>query len=434
MNSIWEVIRQFTELGEVLLFLFLFTDAKVTKKNANRIYILLCVFVICLLRLILWPGIDDERIVWYEVLDFIIIWLIIEARAGRKIVLYLFSYFYCGVVNMIVLWFVSRKMGTIPIELLEEGEVRSLVYISICTVMVILKLVWVWFVRELKVNLSIKTYAIFVTLLIPIIYNAGQIFYIESEEYIDTNELFLEVKLFFVAVIFFGSSLGFVILINERKTHREKIVLQNELIVLQRQYYTELKEKQNELREIRHDMNAHLLQITHLYRSGNLKDLEEYIEQLEERWDYHSYNVIETGSSIADVILNYYRNMAFKECVNIEFQGKFPEKLQIEEYDLCALLFNAISNAYEECKKIHSGGKVNINIKYYKNILVITIRNNYISKIKNIYKLKSSKLNKNNHGYGVKIIKKIVDKYDGTMNYKIYGEWLYLQINLPVVV
>ncbi len=73
----------------------------------------------------------------------------------------------------------------------------------------------------------------------------------------------------------------------------------------------------------------------------------------------------------------------------------------------------------------------NINIKYVENNLLINLENNFKEVKFDINKnFKTLKKEKNKHGFGLKNIKKIVDKYNGYIEMDIRDNKFITQIAL----
>lgn len=94
-----------------------------------------------------------------------------------------------------------------------------------------------------------------------------------------------------------------------------------------------------------------------------------------------------------------------------------PEKLNIQPFDLNIILGNLLDNAIEAVSKLERNKVIKASIKLDRNILYINISNPFDGNI--IYKksnLKTTHKDKENHGFGLKSVKKAISKYNGIMN------------------
>ena len=93
-----------------------------------------------------------------------------------------------------------------------------------------------------------------------------------------------------------------------------------------------------------------------------------------------------------------------------------PNDLPIDTCDIGVVLGNAIDNAIEAVKECRSRKRViEISMGIKKEACVIVIKNPYENKVQkdNTGMLISTKKEKHKHGYGIKSIMKIADKYQG---------------------
>ena len=71
-----------------------------------------------------------------------------------------------------------------------------------------------------------------------------------------------------------------------------------------------------------------------------------------------------------------------------------------------------LDNAIEACQKIDKQKRIQVSFKQEGNFLNVIIKNTYIDEKNN--DLLTTKDNKLNHGYGIKSVRSIVEKYEGT--------------------
>lgn len=102
----------------------------------------------------------------------------------------------------------------------------------------------------------------------------------------------------------------------------------------------------------------------------------------------------------------------------------------IEDIDLCVLLGNILDNAIEACEK---SSEKNIEVSIYSDStkLIITVINNIdFSVLNDNPELNTSKTDISSHGYGVKTIKSIAEKYNGQASFYEENNKFVCQINL----
>jgi sensor histidine kinase regulating citrate/malate metabolism len=103
--------------------------------------------------------------------------------------------------------------------------------------------------------------------------------------------------------------------------------------------------------------------------------------------------------------------MAFYKPLKLEASVAIPENLEINIYDVNIILGNLLDNALENAI---NNSNVSLDIKYNAGVLHISMSNLYIGSVKKLDGRIVSKKGEN-HGYGLDNVKRIVDKYDGSM-------------------
>ena len=116
----------------------------------------------------------------------------------------------------------------------------------------------------------------------------------------------------------------------------------------------------------------------------------------------------------------------------MESEIKTPDALPYKSSDLCIVLGNLLDNAIEATEKLEDEEEKQIFIKliYQKKRLLIEIRNPYRGSLKKGRSgdYLSGKNDQENHGIGLKSVRKVVEKYDGTLD--IHTENQQFQITI----
>ena len=175
-----------------------------------------------------------------------------------------------------------------------------------------------------------------------------------------------------------------------------------------------IEEMYEKMRAIRHDIGNHLTVIEGLAESGKNDELVEYIGELQDRFDGLQPSV-KTGNAVTDVIISE----TFEKCreENIAFDSHFtyPTELDINPFDMSVVLTNALQNAIEACEVIKTGGtEISIKSVVRERFLIINVRNTVYKKaVMNDDGLPETSKGVSGHGYGLKNIRNIAQKYKG---------------------
>jgi len=178
---------------------------------------------------------------------------------------------------------------------------------------------------------------------------------------------------------------------------------------LQKQYYETLEINQYETDALRHDMKKHLDMIKALSDNGDTTNSQEYINELETQLrDIPA--IVKTSQPIISALLTEKLRKAKNNNINIELDVRLESELKVKPIDLCVLLGNLFDNALEACCGLHFN-----NSKYIKICLAQKSSAIFIE-IKNTYTINNTKsLRKGKRGFGLKNIRRVVDKYEGNM-------------------
>lgn len=154
-----------------------------------------------------------------------------------------------------------------------------------------------------------------------------------------------------------------------------------------------------------------------LIKNGKLSEAEALAEKQTEH-----LSKIETVINIENDFLNAILNskLSFAKSKNIDILCSIENDISgIEDTDLCNLLGNLLDNAILAAEKCDPELRlIEFKISLMGSKLVIIVRNSInASVLKENPGLISTKPNYSEHGFGIKTIKSIVEKYNGTFDF-----------------
>lgn len=164
----------------------------------------------------------------------------------------------------------------------------------------------------------------------------------------------------------------------------------------------------------RHDIKHHFNAIAALAVEGNNTEISDYVNslgssiaKLERR--YFCTNVV------VNAVLSSFVEKAEVNNIDIQIVASLPEKILIDEYEVCTIISNLLDNAINACIKIKEGPKsIDALINYEEGKLVISITNSITAKVPLVDGFPSYKRTAQ-HGWGLSSIRCIVEKYNGFM-------------------
>lgn len=181
-----------------------------------------------------------------------------------------------------------------------------------------------------------------------------------------------------------------------------------------------------------HDLKHHI----NLLRSvDDSKKKEEYLNELEKSLKPYEAQY-KTGNHVLDVLLTQKGPHIFENNINFTCVCDGEHLNYISVLDILSIFGNALDNAIESVKDIENIEQRIIKLAVFaqNQLLFIKLENYYVNQIKIVDgNYLSTKGDSNNHGYGIKSIKAIIEKYGGSLKISTENHWFSLMILLPVI-
>ena len=198
---------------------------------------------------------------------------------------------------------------------------------------------------------------------------------------------------------------------NQRK-EKEEAVLFRQVEDMER-HVAEVEKMQLHIRSLKHDMRNHVMVLERL--CGQNEDAREYVAKLKEQVDETVGGAgLQTGNPVADIILDEKRKEAERRGILFTCDFFYPERNDINIYDISVILNNAIDNAIEGASECENPC---IKILSYRknNAYMIEIRNSMTGSraVDEESGLPRTTKEGEGHGFGLSNIRKVAQKYYG---------------------
>lgn len=197
---------------------------------------------------------------------------------------------------------------------------------------------------------------------------------------------------------------------------KEEYKLLKSNISAQEKLALETMERYSEVRTLKHDMKHYLTIATELISNGQSEKAKSYIESVLNEKIAPAGMVVNTGSVVVDAAINSKislcseKGISTKCIIDTQFEGS-------NDVDISILLSNLMDNAINGYDR--SNPHIELVISKMKSMTYIAVKNSIAeSVLLNNPDLKTDKQNKSEHGFGVKSIRQIADKYDGSIEFK----------------
>ena len=244
-----------------------------------------------------------------------------------------------------------------------------------------------------------------------------------------------EVNIILIGVYMMGATfLIFYLYDTLSAAYRDK--LQSALQSQEKEYYFAqsqlMQESVDKVKSIQHDMKLHLATAKKYVASNKVNEAADYLDSLLSSVE-ESEVYSDTGNIAFDSIINFKLNEAKAHNVKLDITMHIPQTLGIEIADVVTILGNLLDNALDAVAKIDDK-KIKLDIYYDKGGLFINISNAFDGEVTYVKGQAgdkngiASRKTEKEHGYGLKNIRKSVEKYNSDMDINYEGNIFSVEI------
>lgn len=231
---------------------------------------------------------------------------------------------------------------------------------------------------------------------------------------------------------------------------QQKLEQKNMFMEINRKYYEIMEQQHFEIRRLKHDLANHLQVLSALpenQRNPYLQNLTEN-SAITQSFSYCKDSTVNAVLSVKKDLINRYG-------IHMELSIDISDELPFDKTDICALYANALDNAVEACMKLEKSKRIiNLKSKAKKGLFCLEVSNPVMGSSENTDEknpsdpakdnlvttdfIKShsipvtSKSDKANHGFGLRGIKEIVERYHGSLELKIVDGVFDLFLYIPL--
>lgn len=211
--------------------------------------------------------------------------------------------------------------------------------------------------------------------------------------------------------------------------HKNEIELQQ--IKMENKYFSDVNSALEEIRILRHDMRGELA-IIHAYNELNQKDnIRNHIEKKLNEMNVQLVPQIDNDNMITS-FLNFKVKEAQDKGINVEIQTNIEKNtiIHIDKEDLCRIINNIMNNAIEANQKCDEK-YIKILFTIENDSIFIESENPFNGEVLNEGdQILTTKKDKTKHGYGLKSIKGIAEKYNGHLFIDYDDNEFFMEVNL----
>lgn len=207
----------------------------------------------------------------------------------------------------------------------------------------------------------------------------------------------------------------FVYLTTHKMTEAVELQAQNQLLGMENARYRELRVHMDTTRQLRHDFRQHLHVIAGLNEAKKYDKLTAYLAEYEGR--LASPHPILCANAALDAIAGHYQHIAESQNTKVFWRLELPERLPIDEVDLCMMLGNLMENAlHAVCALPIDAREVTVISSMISGAMLgLSVENSYVGDI--VFGRNGLPITrKRGHGIGLPSVAATVKRYNGTLS------------------
>ena len=415
------------------------SEGTIRKRNVHKI---VCILLLFFLRVL---GNRIQIHVAHVYLSVVVIFLVLGRVYERHIAMYdlLVSGIFLSIVSLSQV--ISGTAGSILnkgkvglYRLPADGQIGLMVIaeISIIAGAILSKKI----VRKIPLNITRSNFFI---IIIPLIISMTSMAFIGDELYYlfdPISYIVVEVWWFLVCLFMIAGSICNLLVLeyylNVKNIEEEKKLRISEMSI-QYDYYVKLEKDSEKVKKLAHDIRNHLEAI-----KGSSDEIErqKYISSIENQLEgYESY--CRTGNTLIDSLLQSKAREAVESGIEFKVIADLRPFENISNEELCVMIANSVDNALRECslkrkEEPEEECIVQLRAGKIRDFLSIvcenSIRRQQAELVIKESELKTTKEDKQNHGYGIKNIESAVHKYGGEISISIQGNMFCISMVIPV--
>lgn len=201
------------------------------------------------------------------------------------------------------------------------------------------------------------------------------------------------------------------------KTELHNTALRNQMIL---ERYDNARNYMEQIKQVRHEIKNQFIMLKLILDQGDMEKAKKYVQELA-REEENYKPIIYSENYLIDGIVGSAAVRAEKNNIRFSYYLPVPSEINFSEKKLNSFLVNLLDNAIESCcRKADDGNRfISLSIKKKGAYLCVQCSNTKGNEIvRQSGQFISSKLDKSNHGYGLKIMEQIAVQSGGVLEVK----------------
>ncbi len=419
LNAFWSLL-------ELVFFYFFWSDFLPWKRNrSQRLLALATVWVFSIVYTSLLPN--EMLKTFVSILSlFTVLMYLFQGRWYQYILIIAISYITSGIIDLLFLYGTCALLGIS----LAQFVWRKLFYTVTVSLGKLVSILLAWILHKTRkpAGYQVQGKWLLLSLLFPIISVSMLMFIYYSFQ--NAADLSVGALIFSIILVAANVSILYLVSIMEKSTRQlqENALLQQQM-ALQTDSIQALERSYRSQREMTHDYKNKLQTIQDLLANEETESAKQYIQQLQELQTTR-FLPINSRHPILDAIFNHKYQTATECGIDFQMQVNDLSGVSIGTDKLVVLMTNLLDNAIEACCRLPEGRRIQCSI-LAEDGLFISVRNTSpaVSVISDT--IATSKLPKEEHGFGLPSIKRILNDLQAEYTFGYEDGWFEFAIEIP---
>ena len=176
----------------------------------------------------------------------------------------------------------------------------------------------------------------------------------------------------------------------------------------------EIRRIQEQIRLLKHDMKNHTMVILSYLEENQIEEAKIYAGEILNKLN-RMYTYVNVGNALLSYIINRKLSEAKEQGLEIKAEIENLSFAYMDSVDFSALLNNILDNAIRGAMDSKER-KIEVQIYQQSGMDVVTVKNSIDESVLDKNPKFISTKDEKGHGYGMKQIRSVVEKYDGMMD------------------
>lgn len=290
-----------------------------------------------------------------------------------------------------------------------------------------------WLIKQIRQarDLASSQYKwLLLSLLFPIV--SYMMLIVIFDSHAAKNDMSMSAFLFTCVLIIanMGSLYLINMLVRSERTAKETALMRQQMDI-QTDSILALEKNYRTQRQTVHEFQHQLQTIQDLLSGDSIEAAKKYVNSLQET---QSTRILAVNSHhpIIDAILNHKYQMATEKQIDMQIQVNDLSTVDLSIDALVVLLSNLLDNAIEACLRTNSAPSIDCSVLNDDDLLFISISNTSLPVTIIDDTIQTSKVPKQDHGYGLLIIRHILMQHNAEYTFTYNDGWFHFAAEIPI--